>query len=120
MQAIGYCRFCGQGIGVVIGETATTDKINLAATMECGCDEARAFQATERKKTYAEANIRALLEEEPESIRQYCIGLIKPFAEETITKVKLTTRDGIVITMTAKEKSIKIERDEHIKAVKED
>ena len=50
MQAIGYCRFCGQGIGVVVGETATKEKIDLAATMECSCDEARAFQATERKK----------------------------------------------------------------------
>lgn len=42
--ATGSCRFCGQSVIVEGGADMTEPQIEEAATMKCGCDEAKNYQ----------------------------------------------------------------------------
>lgn len=120
MNSIGCCKFCGQIGSVVTGEDLTEDMIGHLVTMQCRCDEAREYQKIEQKKTYAEGNINKILEEDGDTIRQICLGMVDALARQTITKVSVTTLKGIRVMMTGKANSIKIERIETIKESMED
>lgn len=120
MDHIGYCRFCGQQKMIKAGADISDEmKVHLA-TMECGCDEARAYQLIENKKTYAEGNIKALCEPDGETVEDILLNMVDALARMHLNKASITTSEGIRITLTAKERSIKVERVETIKTTRED
>lgn len=120
MEYTGACRFCGQLKMVKGGDGLTQEEVDRLAALECACDDAQYFQMIERKKAYAEANIRKVLETDGENVRAACMGMVQQLAEQKIRKISLQTDNGINITMTAKEKSIRIERKETKKTAMED
>lgn len=116
----GDCIFCGQSKMVIGGESLTEDKINELATLQCDCDEAQYLQKIERKKTYAEANVRRLFQEDCPGLAKMIMETVDGLAHQRIKKVNITNAEGVKATLTAKENSIKVERTEVLKKSLED
>ena len=106
----GCCIYCGQLANVVAGEGLTEDEVNKLATLQCNCDEAQALQKVEQKKTYAEANIKQLFENDGAGLKHVLLEACGCLAAQNIKKISITTADGVKATLTAKENSIKCER----------
>ena len=119
-QHIGYCKFCGQGISISGGDDMTQDAVDREATLECACDEARVEAAIEKKKRYAEANIRELFEKDGDTITQVLYGAIDPVARQYIKSVTIFYADGVKAVLKGKAESISVERIETVKERKED
>lgn len=109
-QFTGACVYCGQAQLVVGGETMTEEEINKQATLQCNCDEAQFLQKVEQKKTYAEANIKQLFENDGAGLKHILLEACSCLAAQNIKKITVTTADGVRATLTAKENSIKCER----------
>lgn len=109
-QYTGCCIYCGQTQLVVAGEDLTEDEINKLATLQCNCDEAQALQKIEQKKTYADANIKRLFENDGAGLKQIMLSATGCLAAQNIKKISITTAEGVRATLTAKENSIKCER----------
>lgn len=116
----GACIYCGQIANVRGGEGLTDDETDKLATLQCNCDEAEAYQRQEQKKTYAEANIKRLFEDDSEVLTKVLLDTVQPLACHKINKVTITTENGVRATLTAKEQSIKVERTETKKSSLED
>lgn len=108
----GACIYCGQIQLINGGEGMSDEEVNKAATMECNCDAAQLYQKNERKKNYAEANIKELFAEDGEAVQRALLDIVPALAWRQLTKVSITTQEGIKATLTGKEASIKVERTE--------
>lgn len=110
-QYTGCCIYCGQiTAGITAGEGLTEDEVNKLATLQCNCDEAQALQKVEQKKTYAEANIKQLFENDGAGLKHILLEACSCLAAQNIKKISITTSEGVRATLTAKENSIKCER----------
>lgn len=109
-QHMGACIYCGQTQMVTGGEDLTPEEIDKLATLQCNCDAAQALQKLEQKKTYAEANVRTLFENDGSAAVDLLLRAVTPLASKNIKKLSLVTTDGVKATLTAKENSIKVER----------
>lgn len=111
----GACIYCGQLHFIKGGEGMTEEQINKAATLECDCEAAGVYKKAYEKRTYAEANVKTLFAEDGEAVQQALFDVIPALAWRTLSKVSITTQEGIKATLTAKEASIKVERTETTK-----
>lgn len=120
----GTCKFCGQTMMV---EAGTIEQANEMATMDCKCDEGRAYRNIEDMKREAKANAEALfgIEEVPFPdeneqmknaalldmmdviINNVAAGIIKKCSltlnERTTATIFITPKDGIKIKKNYKE-----------------
>lgn len=119
-EFMGACVYCGQAQLVIAGEGLNEDEINKLATLQCNCDEAQYLQKVEQKKTYAEANVKRLFENDGAAALEVMLHAVSPLACQKIKKLSLVTGEGIRATLTAKENSIKVERVEIEKSALED
>ncbi len=120
MDYMGVCCYCGQVRMVKGGEDMDEAIVNKIASEECDCEEGRMAREVEKKRTYAAANIKSLLEGDGESLRASCLELVEPMAMGRLQKATVVSETGIQVTMTDKGKRIKIERKEIIKKALED
>ena len=120
MQYTGACKFCGQIKMISAGDGLEENEIIHLASLQCACDEARAYQKVDQKKTYAEANIKQLFSEDEKAFTDIMLSAVGFLANMTIKKMSLTNEYGVRATLTAKENSIKVERVATDKNVLED
>ncbi len=95
------------------------EAINEAATLQCDCDAAQLYQQVKQKETYAEANIKKLFENDGEQMQETLLQIVPALAWRRLTKVTITSQEGIKATLTAKERSIRVERTETNKSTLE-
>ena len=119
-EITGSCICCGQVQIVAGGDEMTYDQVNHQATLQCDCEGAQWLQKVEEKKSKAAENIQRLFEEDGQEFVEMLLLLVSPLALKEISKFTATTAAGIKATLTAKEKSIKIERTETKKSCLED
>lgn len=116
----GACLYCGQVRLVKGGEDMDEMMANEIATEECNCELGAKAREVRKKKTYAAANIRELLEGDGGSLRNSCLELVDPMANGRLKRASIISETGIQVTMTDKGQTIKIERKEIIKKALED
>lgn len=109
-QHMGACVYCGQTQMVVGGDDLTPEEVDKLATLQCNCEGAQMVQKIEQKKTYAEANVRKLFDDDGKAAVDVMLRAVDPLARRQIVKLSLTTIEGVKATLTAKENSIKVER----------
>lgn len=66
----GTCRFCGQQLIVHGSEDMTAPQLEEAATMQCDCDEAKAYQETAQRRDKAKQRVKELFGEGAQNYRQ--------------------------------------------------
>ena len=86
MKEYGTCRFCGQKALVAVGETCTQAEIDEAATRECNCEQARAYNKQVCDAEVCEENIKTVLGEET-PVAQLFISCIPLLQHNEIDKV---------------------------------
>lgn len=66
----GTCRFCGQQLIVHGSEDMTAPQLEEAATMQCDCDDAKAYQETAQRRDKAKQRVKELFGEGAQNYRQ--------------------------------------------------
>lgn len=66
----GTCRFCGQQLIVHGSEAMTAPQLEEATTMQCDCDEAKAYQETAQRRDKAKQRVKELFGEGAQNYRQ--------------------------------------------------
>jgi len=66
----GTCRFCGQQLIVHGSEEMTAPQLEEATTMQCDCDEAKAYQETAQRRDKAKQRVKELFGEGAQNYRQ--------------------------------------------------
>lgn len=66
----GTCRFCGQQLIVHGSEEMTVPQLEEAATMQCDCDDAKAYQETAQRRDKAKQRVKELFGEGAQNFRQ--------------------------------------------------
>ena len=66
----GTCRFCGQQLIVHGSEEMTAPQLEEAATMQCDCDDAKAYQETAQRRDKAKQRVKELFGEGAQNYRQ--------------------------------------------------
>jgi hypothetical protein len=66
----GTCRFCGQQLIVHGSEDMTASQLEEAATMQCDCDDAKAYQETAQRRDKAKQRVKELFGEGAQNYRQ--------------------------------------------------
>ena len=66
----GTCRFCGQQLIVHGSEDMTAPQLEEAATMQCDCDDAEAYQETAQRRDKAKQRVKELFGEGAQNYRQ--------------------------------------------------
>ena len=93
MKEYGTCRFCGQTAMVAVGDTATQADIDEAATRECTCEKAKAYNAKCCDTEVCEANIKKVIGEES-TVTQLLISCIPLIQENSIAKITVGFNSG--------------------------
>lgn len=92
---LGSCRFCGQYISVKVNEAATLQEIEEAATLECGCDEAKVYKTKTEQINKAKDNIDKIFRTKSKDgknvpIADTCIALMNRAVELMVDHVLLS------------------------------
>lgn len=66
----GTCRFCGQQLIVHGSEDMTAQQLEEATTMQCDCDDAKAYQETAQRRDKAKQRVKELFGEGAQNYRQ--------------------------------------------------
>lgn len=66
----GTCRFCGQQLIVHGSEDMTAPQLEEAVTMQCDCDDAKAYQETAQRRDKAKQRVKELFGEGAQNYRQ--------------------------------------------------
>ena len=66
----GTCRFCGQQLIVHGSEDMTAPQLEEASTMQCDCDDAKAYQETAQRRDKAKQRVKELFGEGAQNYRQ--------------------------------------------------
>ncbi len=114
----GACRFCGQNVIVEDGAEMTAPQLEEAATMQCGCDDAREYQESANRRTVAKQRINELFGEEageyrqPETVREIMLDTVDAVCDKKMKAATVTVRTGLRcrIMQMAKDK-IKVVRE---------
>ena len=94
MKEYGTCRFCGQTAMVSVGETATQADIDEAATRECSCESARAYNNKCCDAEVCEENIKKVIGEE-NAVSQLLISCIPLIQDDVIVQVGVKIKAGV-------------------------
>lgn len=106
------CPYCGQ-IQMIEGkDNLDKEAISKLAASQCKCEGAENYRKIESKKKTAISNIEELFKSDKKSLKKILLQAVDGLAEQSIKRVAIKTDDGINATLTAKEKSIKVERTE--------
>lgn len=118
MQINHECPFCGQMQIIVTGDgDFTEEKLRELAANQCNCDEAKAFQGKGDMTTYACSSIKELCQDDRPAFRQGLLDLVPYLADWDYDKVSVVS-EGIKVTLTRKDGSIKVERAKSEKQVR--
>lgn len=66
----GTCRFCGQQLIINGSKDMTAPQLEEAATMQCDCDDAKAYQETAQRREKAKQRVKELFGEGAQNYRQ--------------------------------------------------
>ena len=114
----GTCRFCGQQLIVHGSEDMTAPQLEEAATMQCDCDDAKAYQETAQRRANAKQRVKELFGEGAQNYRQPDVMLETMFkavdmiCDKQAKQFVFTIRTGLkcMIMQMAKDK-IKVVRE---------
>lgn len=121
---VGVCRFCGQSQIVSGSGDMTAEQLTESATLSCGCELARKYQATSERTTVAKRRVDELFGDElsdfaqSEDIRDYMKQGIDLINKGGMKKITMSINECLKcsIALMAEEK-IKVIRE--IKYIKE-
>ena len=94
MKDYGVCRFCGQTAMVSVGEGCTQEEINEAATRECKCEAARAYNNKCCDAEVCEENIKKVIGAES-AVSQLLISCIPLIQDDEIAKITINIKAGV-------------------------
>lgn len=94
MKEYGTCRFCGQKVMTSVGDSCTQKEIDEAATRECTCERARAYNSKVCDAEVCEENIKKVIGEES-AVSQLLIGCIPLIQEGSIVKITINIEAGV-------------------------
>lgn len=114
----GACRFCGQNVIVEGGADMTAPQLEEAATMQCGCDEALAYQESANRRETAKQRIDELFGEgvgemrQPDTTLEILKRIVDMVCDKKIKNATISIRTGLRcrIMQMAKDK-IKVVRE---------
>jgi len=93
MKEFGTCRFCGQTAMVSVGDAATQADIDEAATRECSCEQAKAYNAKCCDAEVCEENIKKVIGKGT-TVAQLLISCIPLIQDNSITKITVNYESG--------------------------
>lgn len=114
----GACRFCGQQVIIKDGAGMTEPQLEEAATMNCDCDDAKAYQEAANRRKTAKERVQNLFGAgagnftQPEETLQCINAAVDLVCAKRVKQVALTITTGLKcrIALMAKDK-IKITRE---------
>ena len=109
MEYQGECMYCHQMHFVHGGDGMNQGEVDKLATLQCDCDEAKAYQEVEQRKTYADANVKELFDD-CGAIKDVLLKMTGIVAAKDILRVSITDGNGVQGKMTIRDSKIKVER----------
>ena len=94
MKEFGTCRFCGQKVMTSVGDSCTLEEIDEAATRECTCEAARAYNAKVCDAEVCEENIKKVIGAES-AVSQLLISCIPLIQDDVIAQVNVKIKAGV-------------------------
>lgn len=94
MKEFGTCRFCGQQVMTSVGDSSTQAEINEAATRECTCESAKAYNNKCCDAEVCEENIKKVIGEES-AVSQLLISCIPLIQDDVIAQINVKIKAGV-------------------------
>lgn len=114
----GNCRFCGQSSIIEGGADMTAPQLEEAATMQCTCEKAMAYQETANRRTVAKQRVEELFGKDageyaqPDDTLAYILAGIDQVCDKKAKQIIITIKTSLRarIMQMAKDK-IKVVRE---------
>ena len=94
MKEFGTCRFCGQKVMTSVGDSCTQEEIDEAATRECQCEAAKAYNDKVYEAEVCEANIKSIIGEDS-AVSQLFVSCIPLIQDDTISNITIKIKAGV-------------------------
>ena len=94
MKEFGTCKFCGQKVMTSVSDSCTQEEIDEAATRECSCEAAKAYNNKVCDAEVCEANIKSVIGEDS-TVSQLLISCIPLIQDGDIAKITVNIKAGV-------------------------
>lgn len=122
----GACRFCGRNKMIEVPSGYTQDEIDEEVTLECKCDEAKAYQEKkereerlEAQKLSAKGTTFELFHNDFPEVEQILNNAIPLLVTKKLKKMTINTGTKVTATIGISKGTIKVERTETSKYSRE-